>query len=123
MARLPFRFHLLFRAHLPLSAIAVRGSSMSPTYNDGDWLLFWKFALDDANNSHHLVGKVVVIERESYPGVLFIKRVVKVDQAGIWVIGDNQSASTDSRQWGSLAAPEIRGRVLLRYKRSRFVKP
>ena len=110
-------------AHLPFRAIAVSGSSMSPTFNDGDWLFFRVLGRIDAKSLPRLVGKVVVIERESYPGVLFIKRVVTVDQVGIWVIGDNQSASTDSRQWGSLAAPEIRGRVLLRYRRNRLTKP
>ena len=90
---------------------------MSPTFNDGDWLFFRVISRIDAKRVQRLVGKVVVIERESYPGVLLIKRVTKVDQAGIWVEGDNKSASTDSRQWGVLGSPEICGRVLFRYRR------
>ena len=107
-------------ARLPFRAIAVSGASMSPTYNDGDWLVFRRIALQDAKGLQALLGKVVVIERESCPGVLLIKRVVRIDDSGIWVEGDNKDASTDSRNWGALNSSEICGRVLLRYKR---VKP
>lgn len=96
---------------------------MYPTFHDGDWLLIRILNTNERKNLQRLVKKVVVIERDSYPGVLFIKRVTRVDQTGIWVIGDNQSASTDSRQWGTLAAAEIYGRVLFRYKRKRSIKP
>ena len=107
MALLPFRF------------IAVSGSSMSPSYEDGDWLLFRPLNAVSANQLHRLVGKVVVIERESYPGIHFIKRVKRIDEAGAWVEGDNAQASTDSRQWGALAPQELVGKVLLRYKRGK----
>ncbi len=104
-------------ARLPFRGIAVSGSSMLPTFADGDWLLFRTLHLHNASSLHRLKGKVVVIERESYPGIHFIKRVKKIDASGVWVEGDNHQASTDSRQWGALAPEEIVGRVLLRYKR------
>ncbi len=62
-----------------------------------------------AKKLQSLIGKVVVIERESYPGVLFIKRILRIDESGLWVEGDNKEASTDSRQWGALSLDEIRG--------------
>ncbi len=102
---------------LPFRVIAVSGSSMSPTYNNGDWLLFRKRRPPVARNLQHLVGKVVVVERESYPGVCFIKRIIRADINGIWVEGDNKEASTDSRQWGELAPSEIVGIVFFRYRR------
>ena len=110
MARLPFM-------KSPLKTIAVSGNSMSPTYNDGDWLLF-KQVTPDASRLQGLVGKVVVIERESYPGIHFIKRVITADSSGVWVEGDSKEASTDSRQWGALTPTEIVGIVLLRYRRA-----
>ncbi len=88
---------------------------MSPTYNDGDWLLFRRLRAVSA--AQLLVGKVVVIERESYPGILLIKRVMRADENGLWVEGDNKDASTDSRTWGLLAPREIVGRVLIRFRR------
>ncbi len=106
-------------ARLPFRLIAVSGNSMSPTYNDGDWLLFRSLSGIDHRSARRLQGKVVVIERESYPGIYFIKRVLRVDASGLWVEGDNQGASTDSRQWGAITPPEIVGRVLFRYKRAR----
>ena len=113
MARLPFRKILPFRA------ISVSGNSMSPTYNDGDWLIFKALRKEGVSSLQDLARKVVVVERESYPGIHFIKRVVRADAAGVWVEGDNADASTDSRQWGSLLPEEIVGRVVLRYKRGR----
>ena len=102
-------------AHLPFRTIAVSGNSMSPTYIDGDWLLFRRLRAVSA--AQRLVGKVVVIERESYPGILLIKRVMRADENGLWVEGDNKDASTDSRTWGLLAPRDIAGRVLIRYRR------
>lgn len=107
MARLPFR---AFRT------IAVSGNSMSPTYNDGDWLLLKSIVRVDAKRASAFIGKVVLIERESYPGILLIKRVKRVDGNQIWVEGDNSDASTDSRDWGAITPEEIVGRVLIRYR-------
>ena len=104
-------------ARLPYRTIAVSGASMSPTYNHGDWLFFRTVELLNANDSQPLIGKVVVIERESYPGILLIKRIIRIDDSGIWVEGDNKEASTDSRNWGVLSPSEIRGVVLLRYRK------
>ena len=91
---------------------------MLPTYNDGDWLLFKTISPPNAKKLQHLVGKVAVVERESYPGVYLIKRVIRADSSGIWVEGDNQEASTDSRSWGAITPNEIVGVVLTRYKRA-----
>ncbi len=88
---------------------------MSPSYNDGDWLLFRRLRAVSA--AQRLVGKVVVIERESYPGILLIKRVMRADENGLWVEGDNKDASTDSRTWGVITPQEVVGLVALRYKR------
>ena len=102
--------------------VEVRGDSMSPNYNDGDWLLFRLFPAKSKANE--LVGKVVLIQRHSEVGTDFlqVKRVIKVhnhnDEARIWVEGDNKEKSTDSRSWGALDSSEVIGRLLLRYRRA-----
>ena len=102
--------------------VEVRGDSMSPNYNDGDWLLFR--LLPAKSKANELVGKVVLIQRHSEVGTDFlqVKRVINVhnhnDEAQIWVEGDNKDKSTDSRSWGALDSSEVIGRLLLRYRRT-----
>jgi hypothetical protein len=84
---------------------------MLPGFSDGQTLYF-QASLKLGSNIEGLVGKIVLIERESYPGIFFIKRVTLIDQRGIWVQGDNEGASTDSRQWGFLTPEEIIGVAL-----------
>lgn len=95
---------------------------MAPTFNEGDWLLFRSLR----NQSHpdfakNLLGQVVLVQRESLAGRDFIqiKRVTKVSSDGIWVEGDNESESTDSRTWGYLKPHEIKAIFVLRYRRAK----
>jgi signal peptidase I len=105
--------------------IEVRGDSMSPNYNDGDWLLFRLLPAKSKAKSkaQELVGKVVLIQRQSENGTDFlqVKRVIKVsgrnNETEIWVEGDNKGASTDSRSWGPLDSDEVIGKIILRYRR------
>jgi len=106
---------------LRFQAVSVAGSSMAPTFNQGDWLLFRSLR----NQSHpdfakNLLGQVVLIQRESQAGKDFIqiKRVTKVSSDGIWVEGDNANESTDSRTWGNLKPQEIKAIFVLRYKKA-----
>ena len=120
MSRVHFNVAKFFKA------VAVRGESMSPNYNDGDWLLFRLLPAKSKAKSmaNELVGKVVLIQRESEFGrdFLQVKRVTQVhndnDEARIWVEGDNKSASTDSRNWGALDSDEVIGKLIFRYRRA-----
>ena len=102
--------------------VEVRGDSMSPNYNDGDWLLFR--LLPAKSKADELVGKVVLIQRRSNLGEDFlqVKRVIKVhnhnDEAQIWVEGDNKDKSTDSRSWGALDSDEVIAKLVIRYRRA-----
>ena len=119
-------------------AVEVRGDSMSPNFNDGDWLLFRLLPAKSKSNKKanaligKLVGKVVLIQRHSEIGKDFlqVKRVIQVsDSSGsskasdaikneIWVEGDNKANSTDSRSWGALDSSEVIGKLMFRYKKS-----
>ena len=102
-----------------LTRVKVAGSSMAPTYGDGDVLLVRWF--DDIQADLPLTS-VVVIERELMPGIHFIKRIQKSHGGAYWVEGDNrdpevESRMNDSRTWGYVGSHEIKGKVLFRLKR------
>jgi signal peptidase I len=100
--------------------VKVSGGSMLPAYRDGDWLFVsWiDGAAGLAAVGKSIVGKVVVVEREERPGIFLVKRVQKFHSDKYWVEGDGNE-STDSRSWGWIAAQEIVGVVLFRYKRGK----
>lgn len=77
---------------LPYRRIRVRGPSMAPTLRDGDVVA--------ARRGAPRAGDVVVVTWAARPGQLSIKRAVRPDGDGWFVLGDNESASTDSRQLG-----------------------
>jgi len=113
MSSLHFNVAKLFKA------VELRGDSMSPNFNDGDWLLFRLFPAK--SKSGNLVGKVVLIQRQSQVGTDFlqVKRVTQLTEVKFWVEGDNKSASTDSRSWGALDSTEVIGKLLFRYRRAK----
>ena len=80
---------------------------MEPTLSAGDWILARR-------GGPARVGDVVVLEHPGRPGMLVVKRVVRIDPEGYWVVGDSPGASTDSRHFG--AVPEVVGRVVWRVR-------
>ncbi len=61
-------------------------------------------------------GEVVVARRPDRPGLEIIKRIHSIDQAGtIFLLGDNPSASTDSREFGAVKRDQILATVRWRY--------
>jgi nickel-type superoxide dismutase maturation protease len=95
----------------PVTTVVVAGDSMLPTYASGDWLIATR-------NRRITPGQVVVIERESRPGILLIKRVLRAEGQKWWVEGDNASASDDSRSFGAINESEILGRIRFRFRRA-----
>jgi nickel-type superoxide dismutase maturation protease len=79
---------------LPYRRIRVRGPSMAPTLADGDVVLARRGRRPRA-------GDVVVVTWMARPGQLSIKRAVRPDGDGWFVVGDNELASTDSRELGA----------------------
>lgn len=62
------------------------------------------------------VGDVVVARRPDRPELEIIKRIQAIDGNGaIFLVGDNPSSSTDSRQFGAVPREQIVARVRWRY--------
>jgi nickel-type superoxide dismutase maturation protease len=125
------RYHGHLKRFFPLAAAAmllwwrwrpfrveVEGESMTPTLEPGDWLV--------AIRARELRAEMlVVVEHPERPGSEMVKRLVGVPGGRMrdrrlgpdeyWVVGDNEDASTDSRQFGTVSMDAIRGRVLVRY--------
>jgi phage repressor protein C with HTH and peptisase S24 domain len=91
---------------LPIRRVKISGGSMSPRFKDGRILLFHG-APKVGSDLSSITGKVVLVVRDSYPGIYFIKRVKSVSAEGLWVEGDNLEESTDSRTWGHVQPHEI----------------
>lgn len=120
---------------------AVNGGAMSPTYNDGDYLLINKFDTSFGR------GDVVVFRYPKDPNQFFIKRViglpsetvgiqsgkvlingqilsetyyngetlpdssVTLNQDQYFVLGDNRTKSFDSRSFGPITKSSIQGKI------------
>ncbi len=80
--------------------VAVRGPSMSPSLRDGDVVLV-RFGAPVRP------GDVVLVTWAARPGQVSVKRAVRPDGTGWWVLGDNPDGSTDSRTLGPAAVPAV----------------
>ena len=89
------------RWQLPLFAVLVQGPSMAPTLRAGDALLVRR-------GGRVRPGDVVVARFRSRPDLLIVKRAVREQDGGWWVVGDNEFAGDDSRTYG---VAEVIGRV------------
>jgi phage repressor protein C with HTH and peptisase S24 domain len=79
---------------------------MVPTLRDGDAVLALR------GRRPPRPGDVVLARFRSRPDLLVIKRVVRVDGTGWWLVGDNPYASDDSSRLG---VADVIARVVLRY--------
>jgi signal peptidase I len=119
---------------LGFSTVKVSGSSMSPTFMPGDWLVIKAIK----NTAHPLKPlSVYLINDPERPGVKLLKRIISVEINEVelkevelkedkgekakfkyWLEGDHPS-STDSRKWGWLNQDQVVGKVVVRYRRGR----
>jgi nickel-type superoxide dismutase maturation protease len=100
----PPKPHLRLRP--PLSLRRVHGDSMLPTLQHGQIIVVRHWFVRPRP------GQVVIIENQ---GLSKIKRVEKLRNNEIYVLGDNSGQSTDSRAFGWLPVQQVKG-VLIFHK-------
>jgi hypothetical protein len=61
------------------------------------------------------VGQVIALQDPRDRGRTIVKRVATVSAEGVYVLGDNAGASTDSRHFGVVPLSLVVGPVLYRY--------
>lgn len=97
-----------------LSRFEVSGTSMSPAYNHGDWLLVDLHAFRQRAPQP---GEVVILRDPREAGRQIIKRVLAVTpNGGFDVRGDNPAESTDSRTFGPVSLALLVGKVRWRFR-------
>jgi type IV secretory pathway protease TraF len=85
----------------------VVGPSMQPNFLPGTLVLGLKRLRPQA-------GSVVIAEHD---GLEMIKRVAKVGERGYYLLGDNPSQSTDSREYGWFGQSSIKSVIIGSIKR------
>ena len=86
---------------------------MVPTLLPGDRVLVWRGI--GPLRPPIRVGDLVAVVDPRQDGRLMVKRVVERIGPELFVRGDNDAASTDSRHFGPVSAGAVRGRVIYRY--------
>lgn len=100
--RLPRFFGRLRNSPRPFLVRRVAGASMSPKLRPGQLLLATPLF------RHVHPGQVVIV---AHAGKEKVKRVERVLDDKVYVIGDNLDASTDSRHFGWLREDHVVARV------------
>jgi phage repressor protein C with HTH and peptisase S24 domain len=96
-----------------LKLLRIRGESLSPDYEHGDFVLVSKIPFIFSQPSG---GQVIAFHQPGY-GVL-IKRIQYVDPAGgLYVVG-TQPDSTDSREFGPVRQEDVIGKVVWHIRKS-----
>jgi nickel-type superoxide dismutase maturation protease len=90
-----------------LDIVEVRGRSMASTLLPGDRLLVVR--------APPRVGDVVLAPDPREPSRELIKRVVAVDAIGVRLRGDNVTASTDERTFGTVSLDAVEWRAVVRF--------
>jgi len=96
-----------------VARVAVAGRSMEPALKDGDWVLVDP---DAFRARRPIAGDLVLAPDPREPERVLIKRVAAVSRDGrLSIMGDAPLASTDSREFGTIDAADVRGRPWFRY--------
>ena len=86
---------------------------MQPTFEPGDRVLVIHLKQKAAPS----LGSVVVTWHPQRSKLRLIKRLKSVEGTGLWLLGDNPTESTDSRQLGAVPTNLLIGEVVARLPR------
>ena len=86
----------------------VSGDSMYPTLKEGDLIIYKPFKNFDNELSE---GLLVVVTHPLREKTLIVKRISKIYSETIEILGDNESRSIDSRQFGQIHTNQLQGIV------------
>ncbi len=99
---------------LPLARFRVDDHSMEPALHPGDFVIVHRWAYRRAQPT---VGDVIVLRNPEAETQFLVKRVMSYDpQVGVFVLGDNETRSRDSRQFGMVPLHLVVGKVRLHAK-------
>lgn len=93
---------------LPFTRVRIVGPSMEPALRNNEW---WVARRSAAVHP----GDVALIVHPRRPDALIVKRLVRREPDGWWVLGDNAGQSEDSRQFGAVPDANVIGRLWFRY--------
>jgi nickel-type superoxide dismutase maturation protease len=100
---------VIIEMRLPFTRLVVAGDSMLPALRPGDCLVI-------SRRARIAVGDLVVVRRPHVDGLLLVKRAVRREDGGWWLLSDNEAAGRDdSRAFGVLPDACVVGKVLFRY--------
>ena len=86
---------------------------MQPTLEPGDRVLVRRLGRKLTAN----LGSVVVTWHPQRSKLRLIKRLKSFEEPGLWLLGDNPTESTDSRQLGAVPTNLLIGEVVARLPR------
>ena len=98
--------------------LAVESNSMFPLLQQGDLIIilkknpFFRLHTGDLAVCRLNPGQALTC-RLAGRGNLIIKRAVRIDESGIFLLGDNYTNSLDSRVFGTVSSGQIVGKALL----------
>jgi nickel-type superoxide dismutase maturation protease len=80
----------------------VAGDSMLPALSAGSVVIGWR-------SRQVKPGNIVIVRHQ---GIEKIKRIARIDDDQLYLLGDNANSSTDSRQFGMVSRQTIVARVI-----------
>lgn len=90
----------------PIFRVRVIGPSMEPALANGE--VVW------ARRGGIALGAVAVFREPDRPEMIAVKRIDRLSEQGVWLVGDNLLASHDSRHYGWVPRTEVLGTLLNR---------